>query len=303
MTVKKYNVCISFISSREKCLKKSLESLYKFYNCKHDYPVYVHYFDDIYDSEEYTDEIHSNISENIHFRSIPYKTPSFIDEKDIFYNHNELDYVKKGNFTKKRKGYLHMCNFMINMYGHPNTEFENFDYVMTNDDEAGWVKEVTQDPFDIMAQLPDQFGALKTSQRLKDGAPHQGHFDTRVGLWKFTKNFIKENNIEPKNKLLCDLLDNPDAEKQFHYLPWSDSYVIKMDIFRTDLWQKWIAAINANGGVYKYRWGDNEIYSLFYMMYNKDSVYNLALVDKGYHNQGLFRSYQDYAPSIKNIDR
>jgi len=63
----KPNACIAIISSRTRCLRACLESLYQGYNSQHDYPVYVLYFDDIYDSQEYRDEVHENISPNIHF--------------------------------------------------------------------------------------------------------------------------------------------------------------------------------------------------------------------------------------------
>ena len=49
----KLNACIVFISSRKKCIKYSLLSLWENYNNKYNYPVYVHYFDDIYDDESY----------------------------------------------------------------------------------------------------------------------------------------------------------------------------------------------------------------------------------------------------------
>ena len=46
------NACIVYISSRDRCIGHSIKSLWDNFNYKHDYPVYVHYFDDIYDSAE-----------------------------------------------------------------------------------------------------------------------------------------------------------------------------------------------------------------------------------------------------------
>ena len=34
-------------------------------------------------------------------------------------------------------------------------------------------------------------------------------------------------------------------------------------MFKTDIWKLWIKEVNESGGIYKYRWGDNEIISLF----------------------------------------
>ena len=301
--MKNLNACIAIISSRTKCLRKCIGSLYDNYNCDHDYPVYVLYFDDIYDSKEYQDEIHSNVSPNIHFRSIPYKTPSHVKEKEMFYNRKNLQYVRKGEFTIRRKGYLHMCNFWINFYGYPNTEFEKYDYLMSHDDESGYVKKMEVDPFEIVSKEPIDMTAYISGQRLRNGRPHQGHYDTRVGLWEFTKHFITENNVDPKSPLLKKLLDDNDAETNFHFLPWSDTYVLDLNFARTDLWKKWVEAVNNNGGVYKYRWGDNEIISLFGLMYQEGGIRNLGFVRDGFHDQGMFRSTQSYAPSIKDTRR
>ena len=82
--------CIVYISSRSRCIKLSLKSLWENYNHKYDYPVYVHYFDDIYDSEPMRAAIRGDISENIHFISVPYNTPSFLKEEELFYNRKDI---------------------------------------------------------------------------------------------------------------------------------------------------------------------------------------------------------------------
>ena len=80
--MKKLNACIVYISSRDRCISKSLESLWNNYNNKYDYPVYVHYFDDIYDSKEFQDSILNSCPQNVIFKSVPYKTPEFLEEKE-----------------------------------------------------------------------------------------------------------------------------------------------------------------------------------------------------------------------------
>ena len=47
--MKNYNACINILSSRNKCLPLCVKSLWDMWNKKYNYPVYVHYFDDIYD--------------------------------------------------------------------------------------------------------------------------------------------------------------------------------------------------------------------------------------------------------------
>ncbi len=83
-----------------------------------------------------------------------------------------------------------MCNFTSNMFGYENTELEKYDMIMTHDDESGYDKIMTEDPFKIMENRKELIGAFKVGKRLKNGQPHQGHLDTRIGLWDFTKEFI-----------------------------------------------------------------------------------------------------------------
>ena len=303
--MKKLNACIAIISSRTKCLRRCLESLHNNYNYKYDYPVYVIYFDDIYDNEDYRNEVHKNISDNIHFRSIPYKSPSHILESEMFYNQNDLWYVKNGSFNISRKGYLHMCNYWINFYGYPNTEFEKYDFLMTLDDESGYTKMMEEDPFKVISEKGIEMAAYISGQRLRNGNPHQGHRDTRTGLWSFTKDFMVSNGVIPKYQPLREMVSLSDEEggEKFHFLPWSDTYVFNMSFARTELWRKWVKAVNDNGGVYKYRWGDNEIISLYGMMTQEDGITNLGYVKGGFHDQGLFRSSQNLAPSVKDTSK
>ena len=48
-SMENYNAAIYLLSSRKDFLYTSLESFYKNWNDQYDYPVYVHYYDDIYD--------------------------------------------------------------------------------------------------------------------------------------------------------------------------------------------------------------------------------------------------------------
>ncbi len=291
--------CINLLSSRKKCLPRFLQSLFTYYNYKHNYPVYVYYFDTVYEDVDFRKRVWDTISKNIYFRRIDYNTPKHISKKELFYNRTNLWYVKKA-FSIARKGYLHMCHFIVNCYNYPNTEFKNYDYIAFYDDESGYIKELPYDPFEFMSKRTESMGALIVGQRLKNGKPHQGHLDTRINLWQFTKNFLLVNNITPKSRLLQNLLEDNKAEENFHFLPWADSYIMKTSMFRSILWKKWVAAINSAGGIYKYRWGDNELYSLFYLIYDNKPIYNLKVVEKGYHNQGLYRHLHDIAPSIKD---
>ena len=293
--------CITTISSRTKCIKQCLQSLWENYNHKHNYPAYVFYFDDIYDSEEFRSEIVGDTGQNVNFRSIPYKTPDFLKEEELFYNRNDIWYSRT-QFPISRKGYLHMCHFMSNYYGYPNTEFEKYDYTMSIDDESMFVKPMTYDPFEIMSQRQEPMGALKVYDQTKKN-PHQGNYDTRVNLWKFIKSYLKHYEVEPQSNFIKNLLNDPEADKNFHFYPCADSYVVKISMFETPEWKQWINAVNKYGGIYKYRWGDNDINSLFFLIHHGDNIYDLKTVDEGYHSQGALRHLCDYAPGVKDNNR
>ena len=293
--------CIVYISSRGRCIGPSIKSLWDNFNHKYDYPVYVHYFDDIYDNQDFQESIRNSTSQNVHFVSVPYKTPSFLKEEDMFYNRKDIWYAAN-SFPIQRKGYLHMCNFTSNMFGYENTALHEYDYIMTHDDESGYTMPLPYNPFQVMSNREEPMGAYIVGKRLKNGAPHQGHFDTRVGLWDFTKNFLTKNNITPKSKSLNDLLSDENAENNFHLLDWCDTYVIKTEMFKSSMWKKWISAVNEDGGIYKYRWGDNEIISLFAHIYS-ENIYNLKTVEEGIHNQGMYRFLQDIAPGVKDLTK
>jgi len=300
--MKKYNACISVISSRSKCLPLCLKSLWDNWNYKYNYPVYVYYFDDIYDDENYRQQIRNFSKGDIRFISVPYETPKHIPESELFYNQKHLWYVNTGRFGKHRKGYLHMCHFMSNFYGYPNTEFEKYDYAMSIDDESQFLKEPPHDFFEEIDNRPEMMGALKVVDQTKK-IPHQGNFDTRVDLWDTVKKFIKDNNIIPASKFIKNLLEDSEADKNFHFYPVCDSYVIKLDMFKMKEWKMWIDTINSSGGIYKYRWGDNDIVSLFHLIFFEHDIYDFKTVDEGYHNQGGFRNIQSIAPNIKDFDR
>ena len=297
--MKKLSASINIISSRVKCIKHCLESLWNNYNINHNYPVYIYYFDDIYDSSSIQKEIVGSTGQNVIFKSVPYSTPDFILENELFYNRKDINYVKS-NFSISRKGYLHMCNFTSNMFGYQNTELEKYDYIMTHDDESGYSKMLRIDPFRLIENSSSLFGAYSFGPRLNNGKPHQGHLDTRIELWNFTKDFIKSNNIIVESEEMKNLLIDKNAEYKFHFLSWADTYVINTQLFRSHNWKLWIDAVNKSGGIYKYRWGDNEIYSLYAHIFLKD-IYNLKIVEDNYHNQGMFRDIQDLAPNVKNI--
>ena len=299
--MKNLNACVSYISSRAHCIGHSLKSLEDNFNHKYNYPIYVHYFDDIYSHPGLIKSTKENISPSIELVPIEYKTPRHIKREDLFFNRSELWYVRS-SFSEHRAGYLHMCHFVSNMFNYPNTKLHTHDYIMVHDDEAGYNSELPYNPFEVMRERSEFLGSFKSGQRLKDGKPHQGHLDCRIGLCKLTLDFLSKNKIIPKNKKLLNLIGDPNAEYNFHFLDWCDTYVLKTEMFKTDLWKLWIKEINESGGIYKYRWGDNEVISLF-AHFVQEEIYDFKAVEEGYHDLGKYRSLQDIAPGIKDISK
>jgi hypothetical protein len=303
--MKKYNACINILSSRNKCLPLCLKSIWDFWNYKYNYPVYVHYFDDIYDDEMLRDQIREFSKCDVRFISIPYETPKWIPDEELFYNRQDLWYVNTGRFGKHRKGYLHMTNFYNNSYKYPKTKLHEYDYYLQVDDESHFLKEVPYDFFEVLDGRPELAGAIKVTHSKDRDMAKQGNFDCRVGMWQFCKDYMKKYNITPGSKFLRDLLEDPNDEVNFHQKSKADSYIFKTEMFRTPEFKQWNKALNESGGCYKGRWGDDELMYLFYSIHFDHPVYDFKTVDEGYHNQGGLRPItgQYYAPSVKNFER
>lgn len=294
------SACIQILSSRKRALPLCLKSINSNAN-PGNYPIFVHYFDDIYSSKTWQTVTKLSIGRNIEFIKVPYKSPAHVPEIEMFFNRTEFEYVRN-SFSRSRKGYLHMCNFINNIYGYENTKIHKFDYLRVYDDEAGYMRPIPFEPAQFIAENGIEFAAHFYEQRLKDGIPHSGHLATRTKLFEFLTHYMAKYNIVPKSKELFNCLRDENPEKAFHYLKWADTYVLKTSVFESLEWKRWISAVNEDGGVYKYRWGDNEIYSLFGLMHYDYGVYDLGFVKQGIHHQSKFRRLQDIAPNIKNLD-
>jgi hypothetical protein len=192
-----------------------------------------------------------------------------------------------------------MSNFYNNLYKYPNTELHNYDYFLQIDDESQFLKEVPYDFFEVIKGRKELAGAIKVTHA-KDKPPKQNNFDCRQGMWKFVKDYIAKYEISPKSQFMQDLLVDPNSEVNFHQKSGADSYVFKTKLFTTEEWVQWNKELNLSGGVYKYRWGDDELNYLFFLIHYDYVVYDFKTVDEGYHNQGGFRIIQDYAPSVKD---
>ena len=125
----------------------------------------------------------------------------------MFYNRKNFEYVRN-SFPKSRKGYLHMCNFINNIYKYKNTKIHEFDYLRVYDDECGYLCPIPYEPVKYISERGIEFVAQFYEQRLKNGTPHAGHLATRTKLFDFLLYYIQKNNIVPKSKDLYECIND-----------------------------------------------------------------------------------------------
>ena len=106
--------------------------------------------------------------------------------------------------------------------------------------------------------------------------------------------YLKYYDVNPKSELLShcfDLSKNPDTyfigEYKFHKtLFMTDFNVYELSIFRSIYWENWNKHINESGGIYKYRWGENELITLFILIHYGDVITDLNLWSDIYDPKG-----------------
>ena len=292
---KKFNGMIFTLSSRTKCLKISLKSLFEKYNYKYNYPVYVYYFDDIY-SKEYISNVHDTINKNIHFHHINYGIPKHINNNDLFM-YKKNDYAR--SFGMERIGYLHMINFFFNAYNYPGTHLKNYDYCFHFDDETLFMKEI---PYDIFSKLYEEdllAGSLNCMFWPEKGAP-KNHKETTEYLFEFCNKYIEKYKIKRNTKQF-----NAFKNKSLFYsnnIKLTDSQVFNMKLFETKEWLQWTKEVNDYGGIYKHRWGDHQLFAMFYAIHFDEEIFDYKLTkNKEYIDCGGLKYIQNYAPNVKFI--
>lgn len=295
---KRKNAAIYLLSSRKDFLFKCLESFYENWNYKYDYPVYVHYFDNIYDDQDFQNEF-KKLSSKIYFKNIEYKIPKSVKHKDLFFNRKYLDYVKR-SFPIERIGYLHMEYFVSDIYnfgeiGLASSELKQFDYLMRMDDDIKFIKKIDFDLFESAAGFPISSGHTWSSN-VEDLKNNTDYFDVRENLYLFIKNYTKKNKIKPLNK---DLQKSIDANKEIimHTLKWSagNLNIYDMKYFNNNLFKKYISEVNKFGGAYKHRWGDQEVLGLYNYIYYDIPLNDLKLLSNNFYIPRVEGT--NYAPS------
>jgi len=295
----KINLCIHIISSRTKCLKESLKSFYKHFNQKYKFPVYIYHFDNIY-NEEFKKDIYNSIDSSIKFIEIDYGLPSNL-------NYNDIYFVKNKN--EKRIGFHNMCNFLSNYYDYPNTEYQKYDIAFNFDDDSLWIKD-----FDIshIEKLIKSKSHILSFNSYKYEINHRSR-DVRTELCNLVKNYCKKYNIIPEKKWIKDLLlinNQKEAEDFFQInIVCYNTNITKLEIFKNKNYKNWMKDVNESNGIYKYRWGNDEIFSLYYDIHYGNDVLQVNHIKMGagtvvdFIDPGGLRHITSYAPGVKNNKR
>ena len=271
---------IVMLVARINIIHKTLSFFYKNWNNKYNYPIYIHTFGKLINSD-LKNKIKSEISKNIYFIEINPKIPKFIKEDELFYNRKYLKYVKE-SFSKKRLGFLHMCNFLTNINSYGKTgclskKLKKYNNLMFVDDDIYLKKKINYDFFNYLNSYPSVSG-------FTDKIPKtQTSIDVTENLWNFYRNLILRKKIKPKNKLIRDSL-NYSNDKILYKFYWSHG---SFELFNVRLLEKnnltgFLDEFNRYGGVYKHRWNNGYILDLFLRTYFNKPIYNLNLIKKGF---------------------
>lgn len=271
--------CIFLISGRKSLLRECLFLLNENYNEKFNYPVLIFYFGKLYDDYKFRESIRS-INRKVEYRFHKLKAiiPSNIKKKDLFWNLKN-SYAKR---FKGRIGYLHAITFKINFINY--AQFNEFDYFMVIDDDS-WFKGKID--LDLFEELDKNKGFFGTSHMWKNSTERA--INTRVNLFNWTKNFIKKNKLEVKDRKLRESLNKEVENILFHSLEWNSGNcnVFNRKMFDTDSWKKFNNEFNKIAGGYRYRWGDCEIFGIYTYIYLNPSIINFNLQAKGLYESQL----------------
>lgn len=272
---------IFILSSRTKLLPKCLNLFKKNHPCT--YPIYVYHYDDIYTEEDKLLAREAYDSE-VNFIQLEYKIPENISPIEIFFNRKFINYVKSW-FPPERVGYLHMCNFYT-WQAFERPELRKYKYLMRFDDDSWFKKEFPFNLFEEYRKHKNIF-CITGYNMCPPEKLGQNNIDTREMLFKFFKYYVDSRNIDVKNKRMKKIIQE-NNELEFHKSEWKcDLNVWETSVFKTQEWKDWITAVRDYGGIFKHRWGDIEIQTIFSWMYYENGIIDLDLKRKDFYDSHL----------------
>ena len=218
-----------------------------------------------------------------------------MNKKDLFYNKKSLRYVRE-SFPESRLDYLHMCKFASNLtsfgkVGCINQNLKKYDHLMKIDDDSGFIKKINFDLFDVLNKYPSASGYTWNTFEYS-------HKETRIGLWEFYKDYLKQFGYSPKNNLLKDAVLRND-ENLMHKINWSSGNLNLFNINKIsqEPWEEYQQYVNESNGIYKNRWGDIEITTLFLYTHFEEPIFNFDLRNKGLYTNKIESTFSVRAPS------
>jgi len=257
--IEKANGVIWYIAAR-RCLKENLELLYENFNREYNYPVIVYSFGDVY-SDKFKKDIWSRLDPEIRFITLDVPDlPTNVPESELFYNRRDIKYVRDF-FPPSRVGYLHTNNFVAGyVMNHP--EIASYDYGLKMDDDTFFVKKVPNDI--ILEASRNGYVYAPSDTKTFDG---ERAMDTQVGMRDLFSEYLIEENIVPVS-------DSFDENRNWDGFGPYDPTVWDFRIFRDEKWDVWWRKVDESGGMYRYRWGDLEVHTLFVKAHYPDSAWH-----------------------------
>ena len=271
---------IVMLVARVNIIFNTLSYFYKNWNDKYKYPIYIHTFGKLIDSQ-LRKKINKEISNDIFFVEINPKIPKYIKDSDLYYNKRHIKYVRE-SFSKKRLGFLHMCNFLTNINSYGKTgclskQLDKYDNLMFFDDDIYLKKKISFDLFDYLKYYPAVTG-------FADKLPkNQSSKDVTENLWNFYRNLVLKKKIKPKNKILRNSLKY-EKDDILYKLKWSHGSfeLFNMRKLKKKNLTNYLKEFNNYGGAYRHRWNNGYVLDLFLRTFFDKPIYNLNLLKKGF---------------------
>ena len=247
-----------------------------------DLPVYAFSFRESFD-EATKNLLETNIS-NLTITFIDAYEPTYLTREEFFWSRVGIPYVKN-RFPISRRKYMSMCHFVSDPGLIPF--ISNYKYALQFDDDS-WFNE----NFPISEYIrKDIFSkSFATSHTFSADTPNR--VQTRYKFFSVVKQFLKLYNIEPVNKLLKKAVDEC-SEDLYHSLRWSSCNfnLYRMQDFLTSQWREWITFVKESDGIFKYRWGDQEIIGTYFYIYNQDPFLDWNIYSRGIYTDKI--NYQN----------
>lgn len=265
---------------RKTYLKTSLYFLFKNFNAEFKYPVIIFHEGD-FDDKSQTEIIMSirmSCRSLVTFRAVDkddFVLPPHIDEAKM----NRCIATNPTPYWRNAK-YRMMCRWWI---VHMPKYAEGYDYVMRVDDDS-FIEETIPDLFDWMEKKKLVYAS--NFLHMDCGICSYGMKEFFESLHPEKKKEIKEMFIEqelpmrnvsihPFRTLLSITQDPLPKMGETMKIQMPIMYYNNFFITRTDFWkrpevQKDIEAIDKNGSIFYFRWGDAPLQSILVMLHSKD---------------------------------